>query len=73
MFYRYKLDASIVYDDGGIDADKYVDILYDRLFLLIDNLLLPLNSDVRRSSQTGESTGDRPAFSEFELSSGYNS
>ena len=29
------------------------------------------SSNVRRSSQTGESTGDRLAFSDFELSSGY--
>ena len=31
------------------------------------------DSNVRRSSQTGESTGDRPAFSGLGSSSGYNS
>jgi DDE superfamily endonuclease len=31
----------IVCDEGGIGEDEYVDILYDRLFSLIDDLLEP--------------------------------
>ena len=31
----------IVYNDGGIEADEYEDILYNGLFSLIDDLLEP--------------------------------
>ena len=34
-----RLGPLIVYDDGGIGADEYEDILYDGLFSLIDDLL----------------------------------
>src|SRR5436305_5509405 len=34
-----RLGPLIVYDDGGIRADEYEDILYNGLFSLIDDLL----------------------------------
>jgi len=42
------------------------------LWLWWSGIRVTVHRDVRRSSQTGESTGDRPAFSSFGLSSGYN-
>jgi len=32
-----------VYDEGGIGADEYEDLIYDGLFSLIDDLLEPLD------------------------------
>ena len=37
-----RLGLLLVYDEGGIGADEYEDILYDGLFLLVDDLLEPL-------------------------------
>jgi len=36
------LELLVVCHDKGIGADEYKDILYDELFLLIDDLLEPL-------------------------------
>jgi len=36
-----RLDPLIVCDEGGIGADEYEDLIYDRLFSLIDDLLEP--------------------------------
>jgi len=44
-------------------------VLCYALFNKIDCIIV---SDVRRSSQTGESTGDRPAFWDFGSGSSYN-
>ena len=42
--------------------------------LQVDRMLQPvMSSDIHRSSQTGESTGDRPAFWDFGPGSSYNS
>jgi len=44
--------------------------LYDIIYKYIN--ILPVISNVRRSSQTGKSIGDRPAFWDFGSGSGYN-
>ena len=36
-----RLGPLVVCEEGGIGADKYEDILYDRIFSLIDDLLEP--------------------------------
>ena len=40
-----RLGPMIICDEGGIDANEYEDILYDRLFSLIDDILQPPNDD----------------------------
>jgi len=36
-----RLDPLIIYDEGGIRADEYEDIIYGGLFSLINDLLEP--------------------------------
>ena len=36
-----RLKPLVICDEGGIDANEYEDIIYDRLFSLIDDLLTP--------------------------------
>ena len=38
-FTSERLDPLIVCNEGGSGADKYENIIYDGLFILIDNLL----------------------------------
>jgi hypothetical protein len=40
-FISKRLDPLVVCDKGGIKADEYENIFYDRLFSLIDDLLEP--------------------------------
>ena len=57
-----RLTQTTTHSMSTMDFDRYVSIWGE-----------VINSDVRRSSQTGESTGNRPAFPGFGSSSGYNS
>ena len=54
-FMGERLGPLIVYDEGGIGADEYEDILYDGLFSLIDDILEILK-DIKEVQVTNETT-----------------